>query len=87
MGPLYQDERGDVLLRAHSRCALDNHQAQRPERARLSCLRHFFSNLDYPDKNKNVTKSFDPLLVSQADAVVRKGEPTLGKSKHSDQRI
>lgn len=43
-------------------------------RARLNCIRHFLTDLDYPDKNADVVGKLDPLIVGQADHVVEDAE-------------
>lgn len=40
------------------------------KRARLNCMRHFLSTLDYPDKNLEVAKVPDPKIVHNPDDVV-----------------
>ena len=42
------------------------------KRARLNCMQHFLSNLDYPDKDFNVVKGPDPLIVGSPSQVIRK---------------
>ncbi|KPP87892.1 MAG: polyphosphate kinase 2 [Rhodobacteraceae bacterium HLUCCO07] len=56
------------------------------KRARLACMRHFLSSLDYPDKDHRVVGHPDPLLVSSAHHVIHKSEHILGSSMHPDQR-
>jgi polyphosphate kinase 2 (PPK2 family) len=41
-------------------------------RARLNCMRHFLSNLDYPDKNTDVVAAPDPLIVGSPSQVIAK---------------
>ena len=33
------------------------------QRARINCMRYFLRNLDYPDKDKKIVKTPDPLIV------------------------
>jgi len=40
------------------------------KRARLNCMRHFLSTIDYPDKDHSVVGSPDPLIVGQAHHVI-----------------
>lgn len=40
------------------------------KRARLNCMRHFLSTLDYPDKDPLIATAPDPLLVGRARHVV-----------------
>ncbi|MCC6210595.1 MAG: polyphosphate kinase 2 [Burkholderiales bacterium] len=47
------------------------------KRARVNCLRHFLSLLDYPDKNSEVAVAPDPLLVAPAARVVEEAERVL----------
>jgi polyphosphate kinase 2 (PPK2 family) len=46
-------------------------------RARLNCMRHFLSKLDYPDKDLSVVSSPDPLIVGSPAQV-------LGKDKRQN---
>ena len=41
------------------------------KRARLNCMRHFLSTLEYPDKNIELIGAPDPLIVGQAHHVIR----------------
>ena len=40
------------------------------KRARLNCMRHFLSTLDYPDKDPQIVQAPDPLIVGPASHVV-----------------
>lgn len=40
------------------------------KRARLNCMRHFLSSLDYPDKDPEIAQIPDPLIVGHAQHVV-----------------
>ena len=42
------------------------------KRARLNCMQHFLSGLDYPDKNKHVVHGPDPLIVGTPSQVIEK---------------
>jgi polyphosphate kinase 2 len=44
------------------------------KRARINCLRHFLSLLDYPDKDLAVASAPDPLLVGPAARVIEEAE-------------
>ncbi len=44
------------------------------KRARLACMRHFLSTLDYPDKDPQVACAPDPLLVGHAQHVLNRSE-------------
>ena len=56
------------------------------KRARLNCMRHFLSSLDYPDKDLSVVTPPDPLIVGRAAHVVHLSEHILGTSLHPDTR-
>ncbi len=56
------------------------------KRARLNCLQHFLSSLDYPNKDRNVVVGCDPLIVGSTVHVVRSAEHILGKSLHPQNR-
>jgi len=43
------------------------------KRARLSCMQHFLSQLDYPDKNHDLVRGPDPLIVGTPSQVFEKG--------------
>ncbi|TVS00529.1 MAG: polyphosphate kinase 2 [Rhodobacteraceae bacterium] len=40
------------------------------KRARLECMKHFLSSLDYPDKDPEIARKPDPLIVGRARHVV-----------------
>ena len=42
------------------------------KRARLNCMQHFLSMLDYPDKSLDVITGPDPLIVGAPSQVIRK---------------
>jgi len=42
------------------------------KRARLNCMQHFLSNLDYTDKDKRVVRGPDPLIVGTPSQVIEK---------------
>jgi len=52
------------------------------KRARLNCLQHFLSALDYPNKDESVVVGVDPLIVGSTVHVVNHAEHILGKSLH-----
>lgn len=56
------------------------------KRARLNCMRHFLSTLDYPDKDYDIVTPADPLIVGGAGHVVHSAEHILGASLHPDPR-
>jgi polyphosphate kinase len=52
------------------------------KRARLNCMRHFLSQLNYPDKDEMVVQSPDPNIVYQADSVVHASNHIFAASLH-----
>ena len=42
------------------------------KRARLNCMQHFLSSLDYPGKDKHVVRGPDPLIVGTPSQVIEK---------------
>ncbi|UWR22740.1 polyphosphate kinase 2 [Sulfitobacter sp. S190] len=56
------------------------------KRARLNCMRHFLSQLDYPDKDSAVATAPDPLIVHHADAVLKTTDHILASSLHPKSR-
>ena len=57
------------------------------KRARLNCMRHFLSTLDYPDKDHDIVSQPDPLIVGQAHHVVQRSDHILGTALHPDARV
>jgi polyphosphate kinase 2 len=47
-------------------------------RARLNCMQHFLSSLDYPDKNEHVVHGPDPLIVGTPSQVIEKDRHLWG---------
>ncbi|TVP69836.1 MAG: polyphosphate kinase 2 [Rhodobacteraceae bacterium] len=43
------------------------------KRARLECMKHFLSTVDYPDKDPEIARMPDPLIVGRAQHVVLSG--------------
>lgn len=56
------------------------------KRARLNCMRHFLSTIDYPDKDPSIVTPPDPLIVGRAAHVIHSSEHILGASLHPEQR-
>ncbi len=59
------------------------------KRARLNCLRHFLSLLDYPDKDPAVAAPPDPVLVGPASRVIEEADrvtPALAREVRKAQR-
>jgi len=48
------------------------------KRARLNCMRHFLSSLDYPEKDTGVVGEADPLLIGTGADVIGGAKPILG---------
>ena len=48
------------------------------KRARLNCMQHFLSNLDYPDKDTRVVHGPDPLIVGSSAQVISKDRHLWG---------
>ena len=51
------------------------------KRARLNCMKHFLSSLDYPDKDKSVAVPPDPRILYTPDDVVHDSAHLLNGSK------
>ena len=56
------------------------------KRARINCMKHFLSTVDYPDKDHSIACPPDPLIVGQASHVLHQTEHILGRSLHPDAR-
>ncbi len=56
------------------------------KRARLNCMRHFLSTIDYPDKDQEIVGQPDPLIVGQAHHVIHSSDHILGTALHPDTR-
>ncbi|MCF2905662.1 polyphosphate kinase 2 [Octadecabacter sp. CECT 8868] len=56
------------------------------KRARLACMRHFLSTLDYPEKDHELVGSPDNLIVGQASHVLHQSDHILSSSLHPNQR-
>jgi polyphosphate kinase 2 len=48
------------------------------KRARLNCMQHFLSSLDYPDKNAHIVRGPDPLIVGTPSQVIEKDRHLWG---------
>ena len=57
------------------------------KRARLNCMRHFLSTLDYPGKDHNIATPPQPEIVGSAKKVVHRADHILGTALHPDTRI
>ncbi|HEY0275200.1 MAG TPA: polyphosphate kinase 2 [Paenirhodobacter sp.] len=56
------------------------------KRARLNCMKHFLSTLDYPDKDPAIAAMPDPLIVGHAAHVVHGSDHVLGTALHPSSR-
>ena len=56
------------------------------KRARLNCMRHFLSTIDYPGKNPEIAKAPDPRIVGKADHVLHSSDHILSAATHPDVR-
>lgn len=56
------------------------------KRARLECMRHLLWSLPYPDKDKAIVGTPDPLIVGSSDDVIGRSNHILGKSLHPNQK-
>lgn len=56
------------------------------KRARLNCMMHFLYNLDYPDKDFDVVRHPDPLIVGKSAHVIRGNEQLIDNAMHPDHR-
>lgn len=56
------------------------------KRARLNCMRHFLSSLDYPDKDETVVQKPDPKIVLHAESVVHASDHILSSALHPKSR-
>jgi polyphosphate kinase len=52
------------------------------KRARLNCMRHFLSSVDYPGKNTEVVGTYDPLIVGRAAQVLGAANGILETALH-----
>ncbi len=57
------------------------------KRARLNCMKHFLSSLDYPGKDKAVVGVPDPKIVHRGETVVHGASNILSTSQHPQIRI
>src|SRR6056297_3046103 len=56
------------------------------KRARLNCMKHFLSTLDYHDKDETVATPPDPKIVGRANHVLHRSEQILATALHPDTR-
>ncbi len=56
------------------------------KRARLNCMRHFLSSVDYPGKDHSVVLPPDPLIVGRAAQVIAQTGDILDTARHPERR-
>jgi len=56
------------------------------KRARLNCMRHFLSTLDYPGKDPKIAQDPDPRIVGKADHVLHRSDSILATAAHPETR-
>ncbi|EPX78704.1 polyphosphate kinase 2 [Salipiger mucosus] len=56
------------------------------KRARLECMRHALSSLDYPGKDRRIARPSDPLIVGGAGHVIHRSDHILGTALHPGTR-
>ena len=56
------------------------------KRARINCMRHFLSTLDYPGKDPEIAQPPQPEIVGSAKKVVHRADHILGTALHPDTR-
>lgn len=56
------------------------------KRARINCMLHFLSTLDYPDKDLTVAVAPDPLIVGAAGHVIHRSDHILGTTMHPEMK-
>jgi polyphosphate kinase 2 len=50
------------------------------KRARINCMRHLLSRLDYPDKDEEVVGAIDPLIIGPASRIYERDEFPINKA-------
>lgn len=56
------------------------------KRARLNCMQHFLTSLDYPNKDHAIVRGPDPLIVGASAHVIGRDEHIIGKSLDLDKK-
>jgi polyphosphate kinase 2 len=59
-------------------------KADDKKRARLNCMQHFLSELDYPNKDRAVVTGPDPLIVGTTEHVIGRDNRIIDKTVHPD---
>ncbi len=62
-------------------------KSDQKKRARLSCMCHLLSNLDYPDKDEELLGEPDPLIVGPAGQVYERDEYIVRKRAAADSAV
>ncbi len=57
------------------------------KRARINCMRHFLSTLDYPGKDTKIAQPPEPEIVGSAKKVIHRADHILGTALHPKTRI
>ena len=52
------------------------------KRARINCMQHFLSSLPYPEKNNQIVRGPDPLIVGSSHHVIGSSAHILGRNLH-----
>ena len=87
VGRLYRGQGSDVLLHGYRPDApWTIIKSDDKKRARLNCMRHFLSALNYDDKDYDTVGEPDPFIVTSSDHAVANSEHILGTSLHPQQR-
>lgn len=56
------------------------------KRARINCMRHFLSGLNYPGKDEKIVSTPDPKIILSASNVIGKSDHILSSSLHPKTR-
>jgi polyphosphate kinase 2 (PPK2 family) len=56
------------------------------KRARIECMRHFLTNIDYPGKDLDVVGAPDPRIVGSAGKVLDSADEILVRAQHPQKR-
>jgi len=57
-------------------------KADDKKRARLNCMQHFLSSLDYTDRDRSIVTGADPLIVGAGAQVIGADTHIIGKAVH-----
>jgi len=56
------------------------------KRARLNCMQHFLTSLEYPNKDRHIVSGPDPLIVGSSAHVIGRDKHIVGKSLDIDKK-